>query len=609
MTVGRGEVDGAGIAGGDVAEGIERGDGDRTRGAGGAIGRNGDHEMRGGGGRNGFRIRGAGDGRAHRIGRGDGLVAGGIEGVAEGGDAVGQRHVGRQRGEAVAGSEVDGARIAGGDIAEGIERGDGGRTRRPRRTVGGKRDREVGGSARRDRLGVGGAGDGAVGRVGRGDGLAARGIEGLAEGAHSIGQRRVRRQRGEAVGRGEVDSAGIAGGDIAQGVICGDGDRLCRARRPIGRKGDHEMRGGAGRHGLGVRGAGDAGARRVGGGDGLAADSFEGLAEGADAVGQRHVDRQHRMPVGRGEVDGAGVAGGDVTECIERGHGHRAWRPRCAVARNADHEMGSGTSLHRFGIRSAVDAGADRVGRGDGLVAGGVESLAEMADAIGQRHVGRQRGEAVGRGEVDGAGVAGGDVAEGIERGDGDRTRRSRRAVGRKVDREMGGGPRRHGFGVRCTGDGVVDRVGGGNGLAACAIQGLAEAAGAVGQRHVGRQRRVPIGRAEVDRASVIRDDVVQGVERSYGDRAGRPSCAIGRDAHGKVSGSAQCHVDREGLRAAQRAIACRRGDGIGVARRGGEIDLARIGDGDHARRGIDGKAAARTVAGQAVGHRIHVGR
>ncbi len=315
------------------------------------------------------------------------------------------------------------------------------------------------------------------------------------------------------------------------------------------------------------------------------------------------------MTVGRGEVDSAGVAGGDVAEGIERGHGHRARRPRCAVARNADHEMGRGTSLHRLRIRSAVDAGANRVGRGDGLVAGGVEGLTEMADAIGQRHVGRQRGEAVGRGEVDGARIAGGDIAEGIERGDGDRTRRSRRAVGRKADREMGGGARRHSFGVRCPGHGVVDRVGGGDGLAACAIQGLAEAAGAVGQRHVGRQRGVAVGRGEVDRAGVVGDDVVQGVERGHGDRARRPRCAVGRDVHGKVSGRAQGHVDRENLRAAQRAIACRRGDGIGVARRGGEIDLARIGDGDHARRGIDGEAAARTVAGQAVGHRIHVGR
>ena len=315
------------------------------------------------------------------------------------------------------------------------------------------------------------------------------------------------------------------------------------------------------------------------------------------------------MTVGRGEVDGAGIAGGDVAEGIERGHGHRAWRTRCAVARNADHEMGSGTSIHRLRIRSAVDAGADRVGRSDGLVAGGVEGLAEMADAIGQRHVGRQRGEAVGRGEVNGAGVAGGDIAEGIERGDGDRARRSRGAGGRKADREMGRDARRHCFGVRCAGDGVVDRVGRGDGLAARAVQGLAEAAGAVGQRHVGRQRGVAVGRGEVDRASVVGDDVVQGVERGHGDRARRPRCAVGRDAHGKVSGRAQCHVDREGLRAAQRAVARRRGDGIGVARRGGEIDLARIGDGDHARRGIDGEAAARTVAGQTVGYRIHVGR
>ena len=78
------------------------------------------------------------------------------------------------------------------------------------------------------------AGDGARHRVTSSDCLSAGALEGDAEGVRpgvGSGELVVGRQDGVGVGRGEVDRAQIAGGDVAVGVFGRDGDDARHPRR------------------------------------------------------------------------------------------------------------------------------------------------------------------------------------------------------------------------------------------------------------------------------------------------------------------------------------------------------------------------------------------
>src|SRR5205807_1008221 len=130
----------------------------------------------------------AGDAAAHRIGGGEGLVAGGLEGGRKGTAAAAERAVGRQRCLTVGAAEVERAAVAGGGVVEGIVGRDGKEEAAARRGAAGGNDAEVGGTGGADGDAAGGAGDGTGISVGGGDGLATGGDQGdaIAEGVHAV---------------------------------------------------------------------------------------------------------------------------------------------------------------------------------------------------------------------------------------------------------------------------------------------------------------------------------------------------------------------------------------------------------------------------------------
>ena len=131
--------------------------------------------------------------------------------------------------------------------------------------------------------------------VGRGDGLGACGLERGAErerpqllGGNGV----VRREDRLAVAAGEMHRAGVAGRDIAERVIGGDGERLRRAGGVGSRKAGDFQRAGSGRLDDDVLfGADDGGVRGIGRRDRLGAGGLE-----------RHGERM-RAGVCRGEGD------------------------------------------------------------------------------------------------------------------------------------------------------------------------------------------------------------------------------------------------------------------------------------------------------------------
>ena len=122
----------------------------------------------------------------------------------------------------------------------------------------------------------------------------------------------VGRQHSLQVAAGEMDRTGVAGGGGAVGVLGRDTEGLGNARGGGGREAvDQE----AGRldDDAGLR-SGDARGRGIGGRQRPGAGGFQGGAEVMlPGVGcrKRIVGRQHRLRIAAGEVDHAGVAGGD----------------------------------------------------------------------------------------------------------------------------------------------------------------------------------------------------------------------------------------------------------------------------------------------------------
>src|SRR5205814_1836895 len=148
-----------------------------------------------------------------------------------------------------------------------------------------------------------------------------------------------------------------------------------------------------------------------------------------------------------GEVDGAGVARGDVVELVERGHGEVEGHAGGGTGGGADHEMIGDSG---DGDRGRASNGAGhRVGGGHRLAAARHEGHAigegVYATVGGEERVVRRDGPAracVRLGEVDRAHVAGGGIVEGVEGGHGNGERGARGGAGRGGDLKMRRGGR-----------------------------------------------------------------------------------------------------------------------------------------------------------------------
>ncbi len=126
------------------------------------------------------------------------------------------------------------------------------------------------------------------------------------------------------------------------------------------------------------------------------------------------------------------------------------------------------------------------------------------------------------------------------------------------------------------------------------AIDGEAAARGVAGEA-IGKCATVDVGRVggDTDRGPV---------GGAFGDGIGR-GIGVGRRRGGDVADG-----DRKVLRRGGDAVACLRGDGVGVTRRALEIDFRGICDRHHAGVRINLEAAARRVSGQRIGNRVSGG-
>src|SRR5205807_577088 len=106
----------------------------------------------------------------------------------------------------------------------------------------------------------------------------------------------------------------------------------------------------------GVAGAGDRTVGDVGGGEGPAAGRLEGGTEGADAVGQGAVARQHGLAVGAAELGGGAVTRARVVERVRRRHREAEGRARRGGGGGADGEVVGGGGDDRDGVAGAGEA-------------------------------------------------------------------------------------------------------------------------------------------------------------------------------------------------------------------------------------------------------------
>jgi len=215
-----------------------------------------------------------------------------------------------------------------------------------------------------------------------------------------------------------VEGAGIAGGRIAVGVSGGDGDGEGRTGRAAGRRAEAQAGRGGRADGDARLGARDAGSCRVRGSDRLASGRLQSGAERVDApVGAREgvVAREHCLAITAGEVDRAGVTGGDGAGGGEDRDRERASRPSGSRRREAAqledagcrcvHDGRRGVGRGRAGLAVLVGGReAHRVGAGGCVGMGGgsrgaraavakVPGVAEAGGRIDRARVGHGRCE------------------------------------------------------------------------------------------------------------------------------------------------------------------------------------------------------------------------
>src|SRR5205807_52111 len=147
-----------------------------------------------------------------------------------------------------------------------------------------------------------------------------------------------------------------------------------------------------------------------------------------------------RLGIAAGEVDGATVAGGRVAEGVQGRHRDREGGAGCGTGRGTEGEVGGGSGSDGDG--AALAGACDGVGvrGGQRLVASGLERGAATPTPSPYTTLFRPRRLGIAAGEVDGATVAGGRVAEGVQGRDRDREGRPRRGTGRGIEGEVGGG-------------------------------------------------------------------------------------------------------------------------------------------------------------------------
>src|SRR5262249_12605550 len=150
--------------------------------------------------------------------------------------------------------------------------------------------------------------------------------------------------------------------------------------------------------------------------------------------GQSAVRGQRGGPVTGAEVDCARIATDRVVEGVLGGDGEAEGAARSGAGRGVDPEVGEGGGADGDGVTGAGDGAVGGVGGAERPAAGRLPLRARASSDVGQSAVRGQRGGPITGAEVDGAGVAGGGVVEGVLGGDSEAEGAAGAGTGRHAD-------------------------------------------------------------------------------------------------------------------------------------------------------------------------------